>query len=141
MPYKTKKHRFHAFWARLLIALVVISCLNKTVFTAHSWLTNSDVAFTAQSVLTDSALKNLYSSHFDRDLSSQVDADNSDSCSYTPPHLPQIQSKTDWIVPFMALFLVAFVYRHLLCLYARNLATPLFKPKQRIHLTQCVFQE
>lgn len=137
MHGQPSRQRFHAIWATLLVALVVISCLNKTL-TASTQLLSSQWR-SQSSALNNNHLQQLYFSHF----TAQIDTPSSseDSCHLISQTQPQIQSKTDWLAPFLVLCLIALLANHVLVHHSVRLSKVSLVPKRRLHLTQCVFRE
>ncbi|WP_223296316.1 hypothetical protein [Vibrio sp. N418] len=89
--------------------------------------------------------QSLYQSVFtesqDESVLNKALAGRGDPCHSSSQTLPTIPSKTDWLAPFIVLFLLLYCCGRLIEPIRPRAANQTRQPKRRLHLTQCVFQE
>ncbi|WP_394246136.1 hypothetical protein [Vibrio profundi] len=137
MRYSNAQQRKHAFWSIMLTGLVVLTCLASTLASSSSFASSNLSALPAAQ---EQQIQNLYQQVFT--VSDAVKPlPGKEACSLSKQLLTFASPKLDWLAAFVVLSIVTY------SLIPQAISRKRFErhqfpiPKQRLHVTYCIFRE
>jgi len=137
LRYSHAQHRKHAFWSIILTGLVVLTCLASTIGASSSF-TSSTIS--TLPVAQKNQIQSLYQQVFTTSDAVKP-LPGKEACSLSKQLLTFSSPKVDWLAAFIVLSILTYSIIPQ-AISRKRFERHLFPiPKQRLHVTYCIFRE
>ncbi|MBW3695562.1 hypothetical protein EK599_07630 [Vibrio sp. T187] len=142
MHNSNSQQRKHAFWSIVLTGLVIITCLASTI-TSSSTIASSapySPTLTESQISQDTHIQVLYQQVFDSGSIAKP-LPSKEACTLSEQLLTYATPKLDWLAAYIILSILVYCLAPLSIGNARLERQHFAFPKQRLHVTYCIFRE